>query len=155
MESALTHQRLHHHSISKAQRDLPLLVSMMCDTGERGRGNYNAKPRLQWTRVFMYQSDQNDPNEWEEAKNDVDCFIFSRAMNHPTMNHSRALDWIRDAKHSPGEQRPHRHRSTIGEQMETCYHHGYVGRHIMKGVSHLLWTHSLRLPFGTTSGRNT
>ena len=33
----------------------------------------------------MHESNQDDSDEWEEAKNDVDHFIFSRVMHHPTM----------------------------------------------------------------------
>lgn len=49
----------------------------------------------------MNESNQDDSDEWKEAKNDINRFIFSRAMYHPTNNPSA---------HS--ECRKHRARTT-------------------------------------------
>lgn len=100
------------------------------------RKDHNAEPRLQWTRIFVHESDQDDSDEREEAKNDVDHFIFSRAMHHPTMNPSAHSERSRqDTNDSPSEQRPDRHGSTIGEQVKTFHRHIHV--HVTKkgGIS--------------------
>lgn len=57
------------------------------------REDYNAEPRLQWTRVLVHESNQDDPDEWKEAKNDVDHFIFSGSMHHQAMNPSTHFEY--------------------------------------------------------------
>lgn len=55
--------------------------------------SHNAEPRLQWTRFFVYERNQNDSYEWEKAKDDIDQLIFPRAMHHPTTNRSTLSEY--------------------------------------------------------------
>ena len=131
-----------------------VLVSVI-QQGEKS-DNYNAEPCLQWTRVFAYERNQDNAYEWEKAKNDVDHFIFSRAMHHPTITrsaHSDAADtthgWLTRRKVTRWTWK-YCWGANEGLSSSIC-----IVTRIARRVSYLLRTQTSRLQFGTTWGRNT
>ena len=48
---------------------------------------HNAQPHLQWPGVFPHQSNESNPDEWEDTKYEVEEFILPGAVHHPSSAH--------------------------------------------------------------------
>lgn len=130
------------------------LVSLMGGMG-RGRNitmlnHVCSGPEFSWIRVI-----KTIPMNGKKPKTTLIILYFPVRCIIQLRTRQCTLDWTQDTNDLPSKQRPDRHGRTIGEQVKACYRHTYVATRVIKGMSHLLWTHSLRKQSGTTWGRNT